>query len=94
MWNGKTIRWHDCDRDINENSGDLDFTLGSACGSKKETDSRYKKNHPSLVIGWGKREDDTSHDVKILTQISVRWQNLWHYFELNSIFRFLGQLKG
>lgn len=49
--------------DINENSGDLDFTLGS----KKQTDSRYKKNQPRLVIGWGKREDDTSHDIKILT---------------------------
>lgn len=49
-----------------KNGGDLDFTIG--CGeSKKQVDSRYKKNQPGFVIGWGKREDYINHDIRILT---------------------------
>lgn len=49
-----------------KNGGDLDFTIG--CGeSKKQVDSRYKKNQPGFMIGWGKREDYINHDIRILT---------------------------
>lgn len=51
MKRGKTIQPDGYDRNRSKNVGDLDFTLGYE-ESKKQADSRHKKNQHCLVIDW------------------------------------------